>query len=208
MKNTLFLFTLIFLGLGCAESDTSGDSKQAKVLEPHRPFFHFTPPSMWMNDPNGMYFENGEYHLYYQYYPDSTVWGPMHWGHAVSTDLVHWEHLPVALYPDSLGLIFSGSAVVDVNNTSGLGTDGKHPVVAMFTHHDMELEKLGTNKHEVQALHTAWTMGARLQNMLAIRLLPIRVQRFSGPQSAVGRCSRLLVDGFGSRRSHQTVEVG
>lgn len=109
--------------------------------EPHRPVFHFTPPEKWMNDPNGMVWYEGEYHLFYQYYPDSTVWGPMHWGHAVSKNLVHWEHLPIALYPDSLGLIFSGSAVVDWNNTSGLGENGKPPLVAIFTHHNMAAEK-------------------------------------------------------------------
>lgn len=104
--------------------------------EPYRPQLHFSPPAKWMNDPNGMFFYEDEYHLFYQYYPDSTVWGPMHWGHAVSTDMIHWEHLPIALYPDSLGYIFSGSAVVDRNNTSGLGTADNPPIVAIFTHHD------------------------------------------------------------------------
>src|SRR5688572_24905526 len=69
----------------------------------HRLQFHFMPPANWMNDPNGLVYYAGEYHLFYQYYPDSTVWGPMHWGHAISQDLVHWAHQPVALYPDSLG---------------------------------------------------------------------------------------------------------
>ena len=99
-----------------------------------RPNYHFTPPSNWMNDPNGMVFFDGEYHLFYQYHPKSDVWGPMHWGHAVSTDLIHWQHLPIALYPDEHGMIFSGSAVVDVNNTAGFG---KNALVAIFTYnHD------------------------------------------------------------------------
>ena len=81
--------------------------------EQYRPQIHFTPEANWMNDPNGMVYYEDEYHLFYQYHPDSTVWGPMHWGHAVSKDMVTWERLPIALYPDSLGDIFSGSAVID-----------------------------------------------------------------------------------------------
>ena len=120
--------------------------------EPHRPHFHFTPEAHWMNDPNGMFYLEGEYHLSYQYFPDSTVWGPMHWGHAVSTDLVRWEHLPVALYPDSLGYIFSGGSVVDVRNTSGFGTPENPPVVAAFTHHDPVAEKAGRNDFQNQSI--------------------------------------------------------
>src|SRR5687767_4599868 len=121
---------------------------QTFYKEPHRPQIHFSPKEKWMNDPNGMVYFNNRYHLFYQYYPDSTVWGPMHWGHAISKDLVHWEHQPVALYPDTLGYIFSGSAVADVNNTSGFGKDGKTPLVAIFTHHDPKGEKAGTNTYQ------------------------------------------------------------
>jgi len=112
--------------------------------EPHRPQFHFSPPANWMNDPNGMVYYKGEYHLFYQYYPDSTVWGPMHWGHAISKDLIHWQHQPIALYPDSLGYIFSGSAVVDKNNSGGFKTGDEDPLVAFFTY-----DKKG---YETQAL--------------------------------------------------------
>jgi fructan beta-fructosidase len=125
---------------------------QRPFTEPHRPQFHFTPPAKWMNDPNGMVFYEGEYHLFYQHYPDSSVWGPMHWGHAISTDLVHWQHLPIALYPDSLGLIFSGSAVIDWKNTSGFGVNGTPPMVAMFTYHDMAGEKQGAPTFQTQGL--------------------------------------------------------
>ena len=93
--------------------------------ERYRPQYHFTPAMNWMNDPNGMVYYDGEYHLFYQYNPFGNKWGHMSWGHAVSPDLVHWEHLPVALQEENGVMVFSGSAVVDWNNTSGFGRDGK-----------------------------------------------------------------------------------
>jgi fructan beta-fructosidase len=102
--------------------------------EPYRPQYHFTPHAHWMNDPNGLVYYEGEYHLFYQYYPHGTTWGPMHWGYAVSKDMVHWEHLPTALFPDSNGYIFSGSAVVDRMDSSGFFQGGAG-LVAIFTSH-------------------------------------------------------------------------
>ncbi|GAA4442498.1 glycoside hydrolase family 32 protein [Pontibacter saemangeumensis] len=133
-------------------AETAAADTSVTFNEPHRPQFHFTPPSGWMNDPNGMVYHNGEYHLFYQHNPDSTVWGPMHWGHAVSKDMVSWEHLPIALYPDSLGTIFSGSAVVDVKNTSGLGTANNPAMVAIYTYHDAEGEKAGRDDFQTQGI--------------------------------------------------------
>jgi len=151
------LLWLILLGttLHCTPPENNEQAmtdQPTAFAEQHRPQFHFSPDSMWMNDPNGMVYYEGEYHLFYQHYPDSTVWGPMHWGHAVSTDLVHWEHLPIALYPDSLGYIFSGSAVVDWNNTSGLGTTENPPLIAIFTHHDPEGAEAGTDTYQYQSI--------------------------------------------------------
>jgi len=100
-----------------------------------RPQFHFSPETGWINDPNGLVYWGGEYHLFYQHYPDDTVWGAMHWGHATSQDLLHWTHLPIALYPDSLGSIFSGSAVGDPANTTGWATEESQvPLVAMYSY--------------------------------------------------------------------------
>lgn len=110
----------------------SRDNSNNFSLDLYRPKFHFTPAAQWINDPNGLVYHGGEYHLFYQYHPQSTVWGPMHWGHAVSRDLVTWQALPIALYPDELGMIFSGSAVIDHHNTAGFGEDA---MIAIFTHH-------------------------------------------------------------------------
>lgn len=103
--------------------------------EPFRPQFHFTPERNWMNDPNGMVFCDGEWHLFYQFNPHGNTWGHMSWGHATSRDLVHWEHLPLALAEENGVMIFSGSAVVDWKNTSGFGRGGKPPLVAIYTGH-------------------------------------------------------------------------
>lgn len=100
--------------------------------EAYRPVYHHTPSYGWMNDPNGMFFKDGRYHLYYQYNPYGCIWGNMHWGHSSSADLVHWEPHPVALQRDTLGHIYSGSAVVDYDNVSGFGEGA---VVAFYTAH-------------------------------------------------------------------------
>ncbi len=125
---------------------------QKTYEEPFRPQIHFSPKSGWMNDPNGLVYLERSYHLFYQYYPDSTVWGPMHWGHAVSTDLIHWKEIGIALYPDSLGYIFSGSAVVDIDNTSGFGKKESTSLVAIYTQHDPLGEKAGNNHFQNQGI--------------------------------------------------------
>lgn len=111
-------------------------SKQGK--RDFRPNIHFTPEKNWNNDPNGLIYIDGIWHLYYQNNPNDVVWGPMHWGHAISKDLIHWEHLPVALYPDEIGTMYSGSMAYDENNTSGFAKYGEKPMVAVYTAHNME----------------------------------------------------------------------
>lgn len=100
--------------------------------ESFRSVYHHTPEANWMNDPNGMFYDDASqlWHLYYQHNPFGTTWGPMHWAHATSSDLVHWEQHPIALEPDSIGTIFSGSIVIDRHNTAGFG---ENAIVAIFT---------------------------------------------------------------------------
>jgi fructan beta-fructosidase len=108
------------------------DSYYRELFRPH---FHFTPEINWMNDPNGLVFFDGEYHLFYQHNPHGNEWGHMSWGHAVSRDLAHWEHLPIALHDEFGVMVFSGCCVVDRQNTSGFGRDDQPPMVAIYTGH-------------------------------------------------------------------------
>ena len=151
MKKTLLL-ALGLLALAPRAGRAQAGAPAPTPTPQYRPAYHFSPAAHWMNDPNGMVYYQGTYHLFFQYYPDGMVWGPMHWGHATSANLTSWKEQPIALYPDSLGYIFSGSAVVDARNTSGFGRNGQPPLVAIFTHHDPKGEKKGTETFQNQSL--------------------------------------------------------
>lgn len=114
----------------CWKELKMSDSFDMTNKEKFRPVYHHTPAYGWMNDPNGMFYKDGVYHLYFQYNPYGSVWGNMHWGHSTSTDLMHWKFEGCAIVPDAWGAIFSGSCVVDHNNTAGFG---KGAVVAFYT---------------------------------------------------------------------------
>ena len=115
-----------------------GTDPQSNYNELYRPQIHYTPSKNWVHDPNGMVYIDGTWHLFYQYNPYGTVWGNMSWGHATSTDLVHWTEQPTALVKDELGDIFSGSAVCDVNNTAGFGAGA---MVALYTSSGSHLQQ-------------------------------------------------------------------
>ncbi|MDG2396649.1 MAG: glycoside hydrolase family 32 protein [Flavobacteriaceae bacterium] len=150
----IFITILVFF-ISC-------EKKEVGYNEKFRPQFHFSPKLGWMNDPNGMFYINGDYHLFYQYYPDDNVWGPMHWGHAVSKDLIHWKNEPIAIYPDGNNYIFSGSAIVDQENKSGLGNGVNPPILAYYTNHDMLLERFWNGSKDslfidVETQHLAYS---------------------------------------------------
>ena len=120
-------------GLKLIYQDDRIAGQDSLYREKNRPQFNFTTRRGWINDPNGLIYYDGEYHLFYQHNPYEREWENMHWGHAVSRDMLHWEELPVALYPDEHGTMFSGSAVIDHDNTSGFGKGGTPAMVAIYT---------------------------------------------------------------------------
>lgn len=157
---------IAILGSACSTTKTA---MQPYMAEKYRPQFHFSPKAHWMNDPNGMVYLNGTYHLFFQHNPGGTTWGPMHWGHATSTDLLHWTEQPIALYPDSLGTIFSGSAVIDKNNTAGFGKDA---MVAIFTYHNKKIEDAKTGLHQYQGIAYSTDEGKSWTKYIGNPVLP------------------------------------
>jgi fructan beta-fructosidase len=152
MKSRKLILSISLLLLSFFLNGLRAQTAVKSMPEQHRPLIHFSPKANWINDPNGMVYHNGVYHLFFQYHPFSTVWGPMHWGHATSRDMIKWKEEPIAIYPDSIGTIFSGSAVLDKNNTTGFGEKGQAPLVAIYTQHDAEGEKAGKIDFQTQSI--------------------------------------------------------
>jgi levanase len=146
---------LAFSSIVPAVAAASADPVHPEATQLYRPQIHFSPTENWMNDPNGLVYYKGVYHLFYQYNPLGNTWGNMSWGHATSTDLVHWTQQPLAIPNDDTEDIFSGSVVVDKDNTSGLGTADNPPLVAVFT----SAYKSGAN-NGLQAQSLAYSLDA------------------------------------------------
>lgn len=134
--------------------------------------FHFKSAQGWINDPNGLVYLAGKYHLFFQHHPGAAVWGPMHWGHAVSTDLIEWTELPIALEPDALGYIYSGSVIADTENRFALSRSGETPLIAFFTHHDRDAFSDGKANVEYQSAAVSWDEGRTWTKHQANPILP------------------------------------
>ncbi len=148
MKAFLLIMVIVFYGQAQAQPPL--------YKEQYRPQFHFTTPLHWINDPNGLVYNNSRYHLFYQHNPMGIRWGHMSWGHAVSKDLVTWQHLPLAIEEGKEIMIFSGTCVMDKDNTSGFGKQGKIPMVAIYTGHQ---EGINQSQHIAYSLDEgiSWT---------------------------------------------------
>ena len=161
-------------------SKTQLKHKESKVMakydEQYRPQFHFTPMKNWMNDPNGLIYLDGEYHLFYQHNPFGISWGHMSWGHAVSKDMLSWKELPVAIPEGEDEAIFSGSAVYDKNNTSGLGTAKNPPLVAIYTAHS------DARKIQAQSIAFSLDKGRTFTKYANNPVLDLNLQHFRDPK--------------------------
>jgi len=133
LRRVIFGVAMLLVMTPVAPTASAADRPPTLYSEPYRPQYHFSPATNWINDPNGLVYLDGEYHLFFQYNPQGDKWGHMSWGHAVSADLVHWRELPVAIPEDDRYMIFSGSVVVDSHDSSGFGSPAAAPLVAIYT---------------------------------------------------------------------------
>ena len=167
MKKIIFVPLLFIISFAIAQSTS--------YTEQFRPQFHFSPKNNWCNDPNGLVYNNGLYHLFYQHNPFENVWGHMTWAHATSKDLIHWKNLPVAIKEENGIMIFSGTCVVDGNNTSGFGKNGKTPMVAIYTGH---IENVNQSQNIAYSLDDGKTWTKYLNNPI----LDIQKKDFRDPK--------------------------
>ena len=140
LADTLIVLTSIVFALTFASP--AAKAQGSGYDQPYRPQVHFSPREHWTNDPNGLVFFHGEYHLFFQFNPFGDEWGHMSWGHAVSKDLLHWQELPVAIPEKDGEMVFTGSVVVDHKNSSGFCAPGSECLVAVYTGHYSTTEKL------------------------------------------------------------------
>ncbi|TAF50507.1 MAG: glycoside hydrolase family 32 protein, partial [Sphingobacteriia bacterium] len=162
------LLGLMAMGFSTLRAQVAGT---VYYREKFRPQFHFTPQKNWMNDPNGLIYHNGEYHLYYQHNPFRNLWGHMSWGHATSRDLLHWKSHPLALREEEGRMAFSGSVVADPLNRSGFAQrKGETPLVAVYTRHDSLLQN--------QYLGISVDQGKSFQNYTGNPVLDLNLKDF------------------------------
>lgn len=179
-----------------------------------RPLIHFTPQKGWSNDPNGLSYIDGVYHMFFQHYPDGVQWGPMHWGHAISKDLLHWEELPIALYPDELGLIFSGSCYYDRENKSGLGSPeipffgvkAKAPLIAMYTSHYLSPTHKMADDYQQQSIAYSTDL-VHFEKYYGNPVIPSKAHDFRDPKmfwNPVKECVSMVVGAGDVMEFYQT----
>ncbi len=164
-----------------ADVEQTGDwDGRAPVCEETRPLLHFTPRNGWNNDPNGLVYANGVYHMFFQYNPCDTAWGNMHWGHAVSSDLIHWQEQEIALYPDELGVMFSGSAVVDRDNQLGLKQGDADVILLFYTAEP--INQLAQGRQTTQCLAYSTDNGVTFHKHPANPIVPTMVNGNRDPK--------------------------
>lgn len=169
MKNYLLAVLCLFSWIASAQPESF-------YKEKYRPQFHFTPAIHWMNDPNGLVYHRGEYHLFYQFNPFGNRWGHMSWGHAISKDLIHWQHLPLAIPEEKDTMIFSGTCISDRYNSSGFADQpGRIPLIAIYTAH---IENVSQSQHLAYSLDDGRTWTKYNKNPV----LDIDSKEFRDPQ--------------------------
>jgi sucrose-6-phosphate hydrolase SacC (GH32 family) len=170
-----------YIALDLKKSDTKYPSKDSYTGQ-YRPQIHYSAQRGWINDPNGLVYYRGMYHMFYQYNPAGSKWGNMHWGHAVSRDLIHWEEKEPVLYPDEMGTMFSGSAMIDVNNVTGLKQNDNDVILLYYTAAGDTDSELSRNQPFVQCMAYSIDGGNTFHKYSANPVIPLIEQGNRDPK--------------------------